>query len=57
MTRASTLTEDGLNSAYFKMYEETFKVRITPREVPVRQTKSLIEQEKEEKNITMDKYM
>jgi hypothetical protein len=55
-TRASTLTEDGLNSAYFKMYEETFKVRITPREVPVRLTKSLIEQEKEDKNITMDKY-
>tara|TARA_Y100001949_G_scaffold176620_1_gene190946 strand:+ start:7433 stop:8797 length:1365 start_codon:yes stop_codon:yes gene_type:complete len=55
-TRASTLTEDGLNSAYFKMYEDTFKVRIMPEVVPIRQTKALIEQEKEDKNATMDKY-
>jgi hypothetical protein len=55
-SRASTMTEDGLNSAYFKMYEDTFKVRIMPEVVPIRQTKSLIEQEKEDKNATMDKY-
>ena len=54
--RAGTLTEDGLNSAYFKMYEDTFKVRIMPEVVPIRQTKALIEQEKEDKNETMDKY-
>jgi hypothetical protein len=56
-SRASTMTEDGQNSAYFKMYEDTFKIRINPVQVPVRQTKSLIEQEKENKNATMDKYM
>ena len=50
------MTEDGLNSAYFKMYEDTFKIRINPVQVPVRQTKTLIDQEKEDKNITMDKY-
>jgi len=55
-SRASTLTEDGQNSAYFKMYEDTFKIRINPVNVPIRQTKSLIEQEKEDKNATMDKY-
>ena len=55
-SRASTLTEDGLNSAYFKMYEDTFKIRISPVQVPVRQTKALIQQEKEDKNATMDKY-
>ena len=55
-SRASTLTEDGQNSAYFKMYEDTFKIRISPVQVPIRQTKSLIEQEKEDKNTTMDKY-
>ena len=55
--RAGTLTEDGQNSMYFKMYEDTFKRRISPVNVPIRQTKSLIEQEKEDKNTTMDKYM
>jgi hypothetical protein len=55
-SRASTLTEDGQNSAYFKMYEDTFKVRINPVNVPIRQTKSLIEQENEEINATIDKY-
>jgi hypothetical protein len=55
-SRASTLTEDGQNSAYFKMYEDTFKIRISPVQVPIRQTKSVIQQEKENKNATMDKY-
>jgi len=55
--RAGTLTEDGQNSIYFKMYEDTFKIRINPVNVPIRQTKSLIEQEKEDKNATMDKYL
>ena len=53
-SRASTLTEDGQNSAYFKLYEDTFKYRINPVQVPIRQTKALIEQEKEDKNATMD---
>ena len=55
-SRASTLTEDGQNSAYFKMYEDTFKIRINPVNVPVRQTKAVIEQENEEINATIDKY-
>jgi hypothetical protein len=56
-SRASTMTEDGLNSAYFKMYEDTFKVRIMPEVVPIRQTKALIDALEEDKNATMDKYM
>ena len=55
--RANTLTEDGQNSAYFKMYEDTFKIRINPVKVPIRQTKAVIEQLEEEKNATMDKYL
>ena len=54
--RAGTLTEDGQNSIYFKMYEDTFKRRISPVNVPVRQTKAVIEQEQEDKNAIMDKY-
>jgi len=54
--RAGTLTEDGLNSAYFKMYEDTFQRRIMPVKVPVRQTKALIEQENEAINATINKY-
>ena len=55
--RAGTLTEDGQNSIYFKMYEDTFKRRISPVNVPIRQTKAVIEQLEEEKNATMDKYL
>ena len=55
-TRANTLTEDGQNSAYFKMYEDTFKIRINPVNVPIRQTKAVIEQENEAINATIDKY-
>jgi len=54
--RAGTLTEDGQNSIYFKMYEDTFKRRISPVNVPVRQTKAVIEQENEAINATIDKY-
>jgi hypothetical protein len=55
--RAGTLTEDGLNSAYFKLYEDTFQRRIMPVKVPIRQTKAVIDKENEAINATMDKYM
>jgi hypothetical protein len=29
-------TEDGLNSKYFKLYEQTFSVKLQPVEVPLR---------------------
>ena len=49
--RANTLTEDGQNSAYFKMYEDTFKVRIMPRQAPKRKNAII-----ENQNIIMDRY-
>ena len=55
--RAGTLTEDGQNSIYFKMYEDTFKRRISPVNVPVRQTQAVIDALEDEKNATMNKYL
>ena len=54
--RAGTLTEDGQNSMYFKMYEDTFKRRISPVNVPIRQTKAVIDALEADKNEIMDKY-
>jgi hypothetical protein len=34
--RVNVRTEDGLNSAYFKLYEQTFSVKLQPVEVPLR---------------------
>ena len=34
--RVNVRTEDGLNSAYFKLYEDTFSVQLKPEEVPLR---------------------
>jgi len=55
--RASILTEDGKNSAYFKLYENTFSVRIRPIDAPIRQTKAVIDQLEEDKNETMNRYL
>ena len=34
--RVNGRTEDGKNSAYFKLYEQTFSVNLKPQEVPLR---------------------
>jgi len=41
--RVNVRTEDGLNSAYFKLYEQTFSVKLQPVEVPLRKGQKKIQ--------------
>ena len=49
--RVNVKTEDGLNSAYFKLYEDTFSVQLKPEEVPLRAGAKKIQT-----NATVSKY-
>jgi len=49
--RVNVKTEDGLNSAYFKLYEDTFSVKLNPEEVPIRAGAKKIQT-----NATVSKY-
>ena len=44
-------TEDGQNSEYFKLYEQTFSVNLKPHEVPLRAGAKKIQT-----NATVSKY-
>ena len=49
--RINGRTEDGQNSAYFKLYEDTFSVQLKPVEVPLR-----LGAKKIQTNATVSKY-
>ena len=49
--RINGRTEDGQNSAYFKLYEDTFSVQLKPVEVPIRAGAKKIQT-----NATVSKY-